>query len=559
MSSVGSSDSSSGARNEQSEVIRKNREEHQNNEAEMVKRHRTEVRRINEDHYKEVENLKRDHELQMKEMRKQTNSEVDARDFKHQKDIDDLRGLYKKQLQTQADENQRAHDTLRSANKNDRSVEQKHAKERFEKLNKDYEKGLSDREATYEESLTHNREEQTRAIRNNADRLGREYDERSKSLKDERNMRVSGLQRTYDEYRQNSEARFRDQDLRHFQDQQRASDNMLRAVAKERLSKQDSEAYLRDGFKDGLEKQRDRFESAMAAEREMGHISREELRTSVGSRIEDQIRRLEQEKMDLKDANVRNELKMKQDKEHQVAAIADSFQRNLDNYRDQRDMAVAQANDLTHRDINRVRKEYDELQTMQARHYRGLEEERNQIHKKAYDTLNRDFHLRQEQTKMVADKRVKDLYETTAEDKTRLSEMQIDNHKASQRVHQDEMKQLRMVLEEDKQNVVANLTEHMQRQEIQHSERMTQIVSKYEKQVQQLKDELVKEKKNGDENLRRATDEMQRQHKLAMDQVAQQNRDKLRQADNQHAEELRTLNKRNDQKVDDIMTQIKKT
>jgi len=118
---------------------------------------------------------------------------------------------------------------------------------------------------------------------------------------------------------------------------------------------------------------------------------------------------------------------------------------------------------------------------------------------------------------------------------------------------------LRSNLEADKQIAVNNLQEHLQKQELAHSEKMTQVVGKYEKQIQMLKDELMKEKRVNDDNLKRSTEEMQHQHKLSMDQVAQQNRDKLRQMDTHHSEELRSLNKRNDERLDQVLTEIKKT
>ena len=558
MSSVKGSDSSNSSR-EQDAIVRKNRETSQNNEAEMLKKHQREIRRINELHYSEIENLKKSHENQMNELRKMTSEDINARDHKYQKEIEELRSLYRKQQQTQADDNARANEALRKANTNDKRQAQEHKESRIEKLTSDYDKGLKERESVYEKNMAESREQQQNAIRTNREKLERHYEEHAKSLRDERNKTVGGLQKSYDEYRNNAESRFRDQELRHFQDQQRASDNLIRAVNKERLAKQDSEEILRQGFEDGITKTRDRYEKRASQERKLASMARDDLRSDVNSRINDQVLRLEREKQDLKDANVRGEMKMKQENERTINNVMDAYQRNVENYKEQRDAAVRQANDANHKDIAMIRKDYDEQATANNRLHRQMDEERNSIHKKAFETLNRDYQLRNENTKSIADKRVKELYEVTSAEKARLTELQIDNHTASQRAHQDALRQLRATMEQEKLTAVTNLQEQLQRQELQHSERMAQTVSKYEKQILGLKDELIKQKKYNDENMKRMTEDMQRQHKLAMDQLDQQNRDRMRKVDNQHAEELRTVNKRNEAKIDQIMAEVKKT
>ena len=111
----------------------------------------------------------------------------------------------------------------------------------------------------------------------------------------------------------------------------------------------------------------------------------------------------------------------------------------------------------------------------------------------------------------------------------------------------------------DKQIAVTSLREHIQKQEIKHQERMSQVVSKYEKQVQALKDEMAKEKHANDENMKRLVDEMQRMHKVALDQQDAKTRERVRQLSQQHAEELRTLNRRNEEKIEQVVGEVKRT
>lgn len=558
MSSVGSSDSSNSARG-QDEVVRRNRESASSNESEMVKKHAREIRRLNEEHYAELEDIKNAHSAQMENLRKASNADITARDNKYQTEMENLRGLYRKQMQGQADETQRREDMLRKTGKDGMEHEKEVTDTKIDRLRTDYENSLRAKENSFGETLNENREIQKAAIDDTRERLGRKFEEQANNLTADRNSQVGSLQKNLSDYRRNAETRMREQDLRQMQDKQRASNALLRTVKKERLASQDAQDYLREGFKDGLEATREKFEKAAAAEREVGNMSRESLKSTVGNRIENQVNRLEQENLDLKDSNVRQDTMSKQQQRREIANVTDAYQKNMDNYREQRDEAVRSSNERTHKDVTKVRGELEKQATEVNRYYRTQQDEQNRIHRSAYDNLKGDSEIRTEQIKSNADNRVKNLYETTAEEKARIVELQADNHTASQRAHQDEMKALRSTLEADKQIAVNNLQDHIQKQEVAHSERMNQVVSKYEKQIQVLKDQLVREKKIGEENLKRSTEEMARMHKVALDQVAAQNRDRVRQLETVHSEELRTLNKRNDEKVDQIIAEVKKT
>jgi len=563
MSSVGSSDSSNSSNSSSSrqadDTIRKNREQYQQKQADLVKKQAKEVRRLNEEHYNEVERMKKAHSDQMEDLRKNTNQVINERDHKYNQDVEGLRDLYKKQMQSQADDTQRKEDTLRKATTGDAEQTKANNEARMTKLTQDYDHGLKEREHTYEESLKENREAQANAIQENRDKLQGSFDSQSKVMKDERNERVGNLQKTYDDYRQNTHEQQRSQETRHLREQQRSSENLLRAVRKERQSKADSEAYLRDGFKEGIRQTQERFEKQAAKERAALELSRDQMNSSVGDRIDNEVTRLKRDNQDLKDNNVRADLINKQKMHREVADITDSYQKNMDNYREQRDRAVADSNDRTHRDVQKVRHDLENQAVENNRFYREQMEDQNRISKEAYDNQKGDFEVRVSQQKEMTDRRVKNLYDTTAEEKSRMALQEGDNHRASQRLHHDLIKKVHSDDEADKQIAVNTLQDHIERQEAQHNERMAQVVAKYEKQIQTLKDQLVKEKRQNDETLKRTTEEMQRQHKIEMDQVALQNRDRLRNMDAHHNDELRELNKRNDARIDQVIAEVKKS
>ncbi len=556
MSSVGSSDSSNRA---DSEVARRNREEAKAHEAEVAKRNADKLRGLSDQHYAELEKLKGQHNKQMDDLRKESRQDISERDHHYNQEMEELRGLYKKQLQEQADEANHRDAATRASLGGELSTTKAASESKVGNLQDQSYRTARETEKKIADITNDLTEKEGEAIDGNKDRLTKHFTTREQQMRDERDKTVSGLQRDYTEYRAETSATLRDKELRHHNEQQRSSDNMLRAVRNERMHAQDTQESMKDGFMDAMDKTKERFENANRKQREANSISRDQTKSTVMDRIENQVERLEHDKEDLKDASVNDSIKLKEKQRREIANVADSYQKNMDNYREQRDEAVRSSNDRNHKDIGKVRKELENQAVETNRFYRQQGDERNMIHRTAVDNLKGGFDARAEQIKNTADNRVKNLFEKTNEEKTRMSEFIAENHVASQHSHQDDMRTLRAALEADKQIAVSTLTEHIQKQEIGHAERMSQVVAKYEKQITGLQDQVLKEKKQNEENLKRSTQDMQVAHKTAMDQLEAKNRERLRELNSAHSEEVRIVNKRHEEKLDQVLGEVKRS
>jgi len=554
MSSVGSSDSS-----DRDKAIRRQREEYQATNSEQTKKHQKELRRINEKHYADVEKLKADHQKSMQSMSGASKDAISERDHKYQAEMNELRDMHRKNVQTLADESSRKLDLARKTNKSTVQQQRQQTDDRFEKINQDYVKDLKAKEQLYHESIQDTREAQDRALDENRKRQEDYHQREMDSVKNERNTSVNNLQKQYKDYRENAEGRLKTQEVKHMQDNQKASNSLVRAVKKERALRVESEDILRDGFQDGLEDTRDRFEKAMNKNRNATDTALGNMKASAVDRIENQVRRLENEKEDLKENKIRNELQMKQKTNRELDNMRDAFQKNVENLAEQRNQAVRQGNERNRADVHEIRKDMGQQLVDTNRFYRERMEESNRINREAYSTIKDDFVTRNENTKNAADLRVQRIYGETEEAKARMIQKQQDDHVANQLNKHNEMKELREHMDGDKNSAVRRMQDHMRKQELQHSERMSAAVSKYEKQITQLKDQMIKDRKHAEENLRRTVEEMQRAHKVALDQVDSKNRDQLRQTNAGHQEQLRQVNKRHEERLDQVIVEVKKT
>lgn len=555
MSSVGSSDSS----NRQDDTVRRTREEAKANEAELARKHRKEIRRVSEQHAQEIEKLKAQHAESIKALKEASSGTITKRDHKYQQDMDKMRELHTKQLQQNADETQRREEALREAMGGDNGREKIRNDERIQKLSGEYKENLQEKDRAMTEALKMARDGQQSGISENRKKLEKAHKMEIEAIKAERNETVGHLQKTLTDTRETSDDRLREMQIQKLRQTQTASENLMDAVRNERDARVDSEGLLRQGFESGIQNTKDRYEKAMKKEREANQVSTRQLKTTTANRLDNQLRRLERENSELKDANVRDRVKLKQEKELEVDHLRDAWGKNIDRYQEDREAIVRSSNEKGARDIAEVRSDLEKQITSTNRFYRGKMEENNHIARSAYDNLVGDFEGRTAQTQMTADNRIKNVYANASEEKSRLIGMHQEGHEIMQREHQADIKALRLTLEQEKTDTVNRMQEQLRKQELQHSDKMNSVVQKYEKQVQGLQDQVLSERKRGEEKLKRTVEELQRSHKVTVDQMELKSRERMRQVSAQQAEELRSVNKRNEEKIDAVLTEIKKT
>jgi hypothetical protein len=316
---------------------------------------------------------------------------------------------------------------------------------------------------------------------------------------------------------------------------------------------------MQEGFEDAQMDTKERFNRAMQKERDAGEMSRSNLKSSVADRIDSQVSRLEQQNIALKDDNVRNNTRTQFQKRREIDNMAKAFQDNVEAYKNEKEEISRQAIQDNRDDIEKIQDQNSKVAVATNRQYRLKQEQSDQIHKTAFENLKSESDVRFAQNKIQTDKRVKHLFDSTLEDKSRMIKLEQENHAASQMNQKDELRNMRAVMIDEKNAALGVLRDRLQKQELQHSEKMNAVVQKYEKQLQVMQDHMIKEKKTSDENLKRVTEELQRANKLNMDQVVSQNREQLRQVNQHHSEEIRNMNKQNEEKLDQLIGEFKRS
>ncbi|MGE0764203.1 MAG: hypothetical protein AB7N80_13055 [Bdellovibrionales bacterium] len=555
MSTINGSDNSSAR---QDEIIRRNREEARQNESEIIKKHQKEITRLTEQHSQEVERLQQNHQKQMSELKRQSQDGISRRDHKYQQEIEGLRGLHRKQMQDTANNASRNVDLNRKTASTEVQQAQIRNDERVQDLNESYRRSLDELSASHARTLGEMRERQQEAVQNYRENLNKKHQGELEALGKNRQKEVQESERQHRSYRTSTEARLRNQELAHMQDQQKASDNLLATVRSERQNQTQNEAMLREGFKEGLNQTRERFEKKMEQERDAAETAGRGTRKDVYERINGQMRRLEQANRELKEVNVRDQLQRKREAERQVDNVKEAYQNNVEIAMRERNETIRDSNDNTAKQINQQQKKNEHLMVNLNRNYLHQLDTQEMRHRGDIDMIESDFKARSDQTKHTTDQRVRHIVDQTESEKLRLSELHDANRQVLAKNQRDEANELRAFHQRDKLEAVERIKDAMRKQEIQHQEKMTTLSSKYEKEIARLNDEMARTKRSHDEDMKRITAQFQRQHQTELDAQQIQFQEKLRKTQTQHSEEMRTTNQRNQERFDQLLTTVKK-
>ena len=553
------SGSEPGVRASDTDLLRRTQSEAQQRESDLVKKQMHNVRRLNEAHYGEIERLKENHRAQINELHDEVKGEISARDHHNLKEIEDLRALHRREMQRLADESSRRESAEKNALVNNDAAIRKQSEERLEKLSREYRDKANELSEHYDEGLKVARDAQDTAVDRTRNQLESSRRSQTEDLRRDRDKKVAQISNEFSRYRGETEKGRQADDIHQIQTGHRASDELLHAVNKEREGRRAAEESLRQEYGDSLTETRDKFREAQLESDQKRSVIENDFRDSVGKRIDGQVRRLENEKRELAEAGVNERIKSGGQNRGEIRAVREQAKKNIDNYREQRDEAVAQANERVRHDVGAVREDLG--RKLEERNHEALVDraERQHDYERDVQKLRENYGSRGETVSSAADNRVRHILEKSNEERARLEARQSDETEMQQKLKRVEMRNLRESIEDDKSAAVGRVYEQMRRMESNHTEKTAQLISKYEKQVQALQDQIGRERKSNADDTKRLTEELVRVHKMEMDQLEAKGRARIREIATQHGEEVRTLNRRHDEKLDQVIGEMKRT
>ena len=525
-------------RNNQGDDIRRTREAYQKREAEQAKQQGQQVKHLTESAQAELEGVKTDHQKQMEDLKQKTRDALSSRDLQYQKEIGDLRDMHQKQLQRIAGDAESKLDRNDVTLKGELVRQEQISGQQREVLKGHYEDQLKEKDASFSDFATTEHSQSQKANEDIKSRMSKAHEQEVKSIVTDRDTRIDNDQRDLREYRRNSEAQTKNTDRQHKVEVSRLNDNFEHSLREESDSHQMTADENRLQMQKGLQKNRDRFEKAAETLREQSEASRDEVAGTVGGRMGNRLRTVEDENRRLKADATRTDVKYRQEKSRELGDLRDSMSNNISGLEKARKETLDSVNDRAQKIVSDKTKEKDESLYATHRFYQEkiaengtlqearLSQAKNENEKvlghekvssnNRFSRLKNSSDIKEGQLRNYFDRSasvMKDTFETT------LHDMRDSNQK-------------------DQRSMLSQFTKQSQESDSKLQQQISDVGNKYELQIAQIKEDHSKELKDQQGGANRLRKEVEKKSDLELKTQASQYEYRLAKMQEMHERQL---------------------
>jgi hypothetical protein len=555
MSSVKSSSSTSG----QDEVIRKVREEYRKKEAELVKKQSEQVRKLNEKYATEIIKKDRSNAANLSSAREKSQESLTQRDVKYRKEMEDLRAMHARQMEKFMQDNQTKLDTQRQAARSEIKQAYLGKDDRIKELHSRYEENLAEVSGNFQNRLDNIRAEQQREMGETLSKNQKAHQEELAQLLDERNETVADLKNDYRILKQNKNKQIRSQEIKHIQDQASTESAHIKNVALLGEAHNTIQEQAKIGFDESLDIIRHRMSQARERDANAQHEIASDFQDHVEDQIEGRVNRLERALEQAKSQNIAANAKRERDKNTQINNIREAYKTKFDYLEKARADALKQGQEADDKNEKKMQKNYDKLAMDTGNYYRDRMAVENYKYRSAMENLETEHALRNNYLNENSEARVDKIREDEIAKNQRLSENYQANLEIMKGANQAEKSELRLHMNREKDKAIKSIKDDAQKLEANQQRRIDDVVAKYEKRIAEMNDQNLRERRLRDNHEKAMVNTMKRQHEVEKETLRMQYEEQNRQANQMREREIQDVNKRHQEKLNEVLNTMKKS
>ncbi len=556
MSSVSGADKQ---KNRYEEMIRRQREEYQKRENDLIRRHNIELRAISETHQADIDKLKLSNADKSNEFGQATQTALTQKDSHYQDEISKIQKIHKDQLASLKEDYGRQLAVTRDSQKSQVTSKDKNFDQRMNDMKSHYDEILTATDKNNNKRLAEVHDNQKEALSQQRERLNKVHDSEVKGLTDMRTEEVGERQRAYDQLRQTADMRMKSQEARHRTDTSRVSDTHMEQMRQKAVEFNDLQATDRGGYKEALTKMRQDFVKKEGENDQKREMSAQNLATEVGERINNDVSRLKTEVARAKNESVVNQVKQKHISDREVNAYKQQMFENIDDYKRQKDEMSDGFKDRIASDLRKQRSELSDQIGDSEKYYKRKAEVENFIAKESINNLQSEFGDRDIQLKGQSEMRVKTIRDYALRNEEALKE----HHKNEKQVMRDSSEKdkldVQLKLTDEKNQAVDRTIQRMRKMEIEHSVKEQEAQNLFNKEMAMMNEKQTKEKEEIRSKGKVAIENLQRTHHNELEATKMRYEQKLSEINQQHDQELEKNNRKHQAQLDDLLTSVRKS
>lgn len=503
--------------NRKAQNASKTREQAKQQEAQLKKKHAEEVNRLQKMHGEKVREMQQAHEQQLESVRTRGQGALSDKDRKYQDEINKIKNTHTQATINSKQNHERNVRQIQSGNQAQLEKTEQVYDSQMNSLSKNYETDLSRKEKTFTAAVDEMRDGQQEALHNQKERLEGRYTKDQNILSNSRDKKINELTNQLQTIREQKNAEIKGLKVQNMSDRQKSQENTMDIVTQERKTHGLHSENMRDQYADNLDELREKYGTYNRESRSGRALELENMKTMAEQRNTQQVGTLERRIREIK-SNHDNQrfvdhTSFRDEKKEYLTATKEALQKA----EQQRSMVVDAANARTASEIKDINSRNAEILDRQGKYYQGRLGEMEIKYDESVENQVKGLAIENRLDKLKGDQRTDKLTYLLTKEKNDLEGYYKEMLSEKDRIHKDAMVEQRMNMLKERNQAVGKLEDRLREVDAKNTEKMNQLIMRYEREHSYVRDEHKAEKKRMVEHHNRRIEELEKGHKFQLE------------------------------------------
>jgi len=548
MSSVNASE-----RNQQTDELRRMREEYDKQEAESTKRKNKELRAMNEKHEQELQANQESYEKQLELIRNKHREIINERDEKHANDSRKLREMYVESLARKTTEGDRLKQEMKETFKSEVEKERQVAAQQRQSLERDFRDSLRERDRQVADGEGRSIEKMKEGLQQRTEKLGEKHKIEMKALVSDRDRQIGQLRNTVDEMK----SEFNDQkatDRRLQRSELDRRDAALETIV-HNMDRSNSEMIRNrdEQLQNARKEMQNDFQGKMKAEHERMNDLTKQYGDQLESRTFSAIKSAKAEVARVKNDQVLDMITNRRLRDLERKNVQETYQQRFESLEKEKDQIFDVTNAKAR---DRVEKVIDRTDKLMAENNRRNRMSQNISNMRSREALATNERLHEDQVQTMnnqMDKRVRRIMnDTMSAQKTQIRqhEENLDILKGN---YSDNLQNQREAQLETMKNVYDRMDKKIRDQESKLTKKHEEAIEFYEAKIDELEEKKRKDLLKQAETFESRNKQQQKAVNQAMESMELKHKQNVATQEELHRKEIERLEKRHQEQMQTVV------
>lgn len=543
MSSVSGAD-----RNRHTEELRNQREEYQERESEQVKKHRKEIRRLNQQHGEEVARLKENYNSRIEDLRTRSNENLTDRDQANQAKIEEIRSMYHDQLKRKVGDSEDRKNEQVSALRGELTKTKQINDQQKELLVDQFNTSMAEREDVYQANADKARVEMQDALKSRTSSLNSKHDKELKAVTEDRDRMLAQSATDKNADKNMYENKLRSQERQFNNKMEKAEGNWKENFRQKEVEMDDALQGRNQALQLERRAMQAKYDRATQSKTDQMDQVRKDFEDAAQGRVNREIRSANFETQRQQNMRFQEAIKSNRMNQLEKANLAADYEKRIavmDDERAQiREKAMDEARDMVQTGARKNERLIGDI-TREGQRERAITKER---HAEDRARLEIEAARKEAHTNKTTDGRIRKVIQAANEAQTQQIETHERNLNELKSSYAENLMNQRQAQFSQLKDTYLRMEDRLRQNDEKHVKKLEDTENSYQAKMKEMEKHYEGEIKKRDELLAKKENQGEKVRRTERETMSLQFESKLAKLDEEHQRELDRLEKRhNDQ------------